>query len=93
MATRQSKTKPRAARAKTPTPATVEERPAAAPAAKAAKSGPIGIDFVGLAESSAQLYGEWARIMLGLGEREMPTKDPRFADPAWRDHPLYKRLG
>ena len=47
----------------------------------------------GLFGISKQLYGEWARVMLGLSEREVPAKDPRFADPAWRDHPMYKRLG
>jgi hypothetical protein len=46
-----------------------------------------------MAEASMQLYGEWARIMLGTSEREVPAKEPRFADSAWLDHPLYKRLG
>ena len=46
-----------------------------------------------LASESARLYGDWARTMLGMGEREVPAKDPRFADPAWRDNPLYRRLG
>ncbi|HEU5294235.1 MAG TPA: alpha/beta fold hydrolase [Burkholderiaceae bacterium] len=56
-------------------------------------AGPFGIDIAGLASASTQLYGEWARIMLGLSERELPAKDSRFADAAWRDHPLYRRLG
>jgi polyhydroxyalkanoate synthase len=46
-----------------------------------------------LASSAMRLYGEWAGIMLGASGREVPSKDPRFADPAWRDHPLYRRLG
>ena len=46
-----------------------------------------------LASESARLYGDWARTMLGMGGREVPAKDPRFADPAWRDNPLYRRLG
>ena len=46
-----------------------------------------------LAGASLKLYGEWARTMLGLSEREVPAKDPRFADPAWREHPMYRRLG
>lgn len=46
-----------------------------------------------LASESAQLYGSWVRSMLGIGDKEIPGKDPRFSDPAWRDHPLYRRLG
>ena len=46
-----------------------------------------------LAQESVQLYGEWARTLFGLSSREVPQKDPRFADPAWRDNPLYRRLG
>ena len=56
---------------------------------------PSGLPFniSKLASESARLYGDWARTMLGVGEREVPAKDPRFADPAWRDNPLYRRLG
>jgi polyhydroxyalkanoate synthase len=46
-----------------------------------------------LASATMRLYGEWAGVMLGASGREVPTKDPRFADPAWRDNPLYRRLG
>ena len=46
-----------------------------------------------LASSAIRLYGEWAGIMLGMSGREVPSKDSRFADPAWRDNPLYRRLG
>ena len=46
-----------------------------------------------LAKESMQLYGSWARTLLGSNDREVPAKDPRFADPAWRDHPLYRRMG
>jgi polyhydroxyalkanoate synthase len=63
----------------------------AAPAPEA--GGPFGLGLGSIAGASMKLYGEWARIMLGLGEREVPAKDPRFADPAWREHPLYRRLG
>src|SRR4030095_3486231 len=55
--------------------------------------GPFGLDLGSIAGASMKLYGEWARIILGLGEREVPAKDARFADPAWREHPLYRRLG
>ena len=44
------------------------------------------------ARESARLYGEWLKIMTGKSAREVPAKDWRFADPAWRDHPMYKRL-
>ena len=30
--------------------------------------------------------------MWGKSERELPQKDWRFADPAWKDNPLYNRL-
>ena len=46
-----------------------------------------------LAKKSMRLYGDWARTLLGKNEREVPAKDPRFANPAWRDHSLYRRLG
>jgi polyhydroxyalkanoate synthase len=46
-----------------------------------------------LASKGARLYAEWVRVMLGQSDREVPAKDPRFSDPAWRDHPLYRRLG
>ena len=66
--------------------------PAAAPAAKRGATGVLG-GITTLAGTSVKLYGEWARIMLGTGDCEVPPKDPRFADPAWREHPLYRRLG
>ena len=71
-------------------PAAPEPSTAAVPAASAT---PPAAGLSGLFGLSRQLYGEWARVMLGLSEREVPAKDPRFADPAWRDHPMYKRLG
>ena len=45
-----------------------------------------------LARESAKLYTEWLKIMWGKSEREIPQKDWRFADPAWKDNPLYTRL-
>lgn len=50
------------------------------------------VDLLGLASTSMRLYGEWARVMVGASERELPAKDSRFADSAWREHPLYMRL-
>ena len=44
------------------------------------------------ARESARLYGEWLKIMTGQSTREVPAKDWRFADPTWREHPVYKRL-
>ena len=60
-------------------------------AAASAKS--IGSGVAGLAGATIKLYGEWARTMVGMNEREVPAKDPRFADPAWRENPVYRRLG
>ena len=48
---------------------------------------------VRIARESAHLYGEWLKILLGASDREVPAKDQRFADPAWRENPMYKRLG
>ena len=45
-----------------------------------------------LARESAKLYTEWVKIMWGKSERELPQKDWRFADPAWKDNPLYTRM-
>ena len=59
----------------------------------ASRSKSIGNGVAGLAGASLKLYGELARTMVGLNEREVPAKDPRFADPAWREHPMYRRLG
>jgi polyhydroxyalkanoate synthase len=46
-----------------------------------------------IAAATMELYGEWARVLIGKSTRVVPAKDPRFSDPAWRDHPLYRRLG
>ena len=45
-----------------------------------------------IARESIRLYGEWLKILWGLSDRELPSKDPRFADGSWRDNPVYKRL-
>jgi polyhydroxyalkanoate synthase len=57
------------------------------------RSGGFGFDAAALARESMRLYGSWARTMLGQSDVEIPPKDPRFADPSWRDNPLYRRLG
>ncbi len=57
------------------------------------RSGGFPFDAGALAKESMRLYGEWARAMLGMSDRQIPEKDPRFADPSWRDNPVYRRLG
>jgi polyhydroxyalkanoate synthase len=47
---------------------------------------------IAMARESARLYGEWLKILWGSSTREVPVKDWRFADPTWREHPMYKRL-
>ena len=58
-----------------------------------ARSKSVASGVAGLAGASVKLYGELARTMVGFSERDVPAKDPRFADPAWREHPMYRRLG
>jgi hypothetical protein len=33
-----------------------------------------------------------ARTLIGISERDVPTKDSRFADPAWHENPVYRRV-
>lgn len=35
---------------------------------------------------------DMVRVVIGRSDVELPTRDKRFADPAWRDSPLYRRL-
>jgi polyhydroxyalkanoate synthase len=44
------------------------------------------------ATQALQLYREWAEIVWGSSERQIPEKDPRFNDAAWRENPVYRRL-
>jgi polyhydroxyalkanoate synthase len=63
------------------------------PASTEASVGKLaGVDLRALAATSMRLYAEWAKVMAGVSERELPVKDARFADPAWREHPMYLRL-
>jgi polyhydroxyalkanoate synthase len=39
-----------------------------------------------------QLTLELAQIAAGLSDIEPETSDKRFTDPAWQEHPLYRRL-
>lgn len=45
------------------------------------------------ARATASLGAELGRIALGRSEVEFRNTDKRFADPAWREHPGYRRLG
>ena len=47
---------------------------------------------VTVVRETANLYKEWLSILFGTSTREVPAKDWRFADAAWRDQPIYKRL-
>jgi polyhydroxyalkanoate synthase subunit PhaC len=78
-----------------PTAGLVPTRPAAEGSAKQAELATRSLPATAamLAKESLQLYADWARTLLGRNQREVPAKDPRFADPAWREHPLYRRLG
>lgn len=46
-----------------------------------------------VAADAPALLLEWAKVALGLSEVAFDERDKRFADPAWREHPLYRRLG
>lgn len=52
-----------------------------------------GTRAAALASATMRLYAEWARVLVGRSGRELSPKDPRFSDPAWREHPVYRRLG
>jgi len=50
------------------------------------------VDIESMARESVRLYGEWLNIIWGDSPRELPATDARFADGAWRENPVYKRL-
>jgi polyhydroxyalkanoate synthase subunit PhaC len=43
-------------------------------------------------QATRSLTGALAAIALGSSDIAVDGSDPRFADPAWRDHPLFRRL-
>ena len=47
----------------------------------------------GVAAEAPRLAAELILIALGFSEVEFPGKDARFADPAWRDNPVYRVIG
>src|SRR5260370_12424205 len=51
------------------------------------------MDPGGLAGEGPRLGAELVKVALGFSEVEFPEKDARFADPAWRDNPLYRFIG
>jgi polyhydroxyalkanoate synthase len=44
-----------------------------------------------IAEQSARVAAELAKVALGVSDVTVPAEDKRFADPAWTDNPLYRR--
>jgi polyhydroxyalkanoate synthase len=46
-----------------------------------------------LATEAPRLAAELLKVALGFSEVEFGEKDARFADPAWRDNPLYRFIG
>lgn len=46
-----------------------------------------------VAVASAELAAELAAVSLGHSKIEADKRDRRFTDPAWREHPGYRRLG
>ena len=45
-----------------------------------------------VAARGAQLGLEIAQVAAGMSEIEPDAGDKRFADPAWREHPIYRRV-
>ena len=56
-------------------------------------TGPSASAADAIARESLRLYNEWIKIIWGTSDREISPKDPRFADSAWRDNPVYHRIG
>ena len=51
------------------------------------------LDFQLLTCEVPRLNIELMRVALGIGSVAIPDRDSRFTDPAWREHPFYRRLG
>jgi polyhydroxyalkanoate synthase subunit PhaC len=39
-----------------------------------------------------KLAAEWAKVVLGLSDVEVPERDGQYGDKAWREHPVFRRL-
>ncbi|MDN5937195.1 MAG: alpha/beta hydrolase [Salinisphaera sp.] len=46
-----------------------------------------------VARQTVQLGLELIRILAGISQVEIDPRDRRFKDPAWAEHPVYRRLG
>jgi polyhydroxyalkanoate synthase len=51
------------------------------------------MDPAALAREAPRLAGELFKVALGISEVEFGQKDARFADPAWRENPVYRLVG
>src|SRR5688572_25598849 len=40
-----------------------------------------------------RFMAELAAIAVGASDIEIPERDKRFADPGWRQNPIYRRIG
>ena len=50
------------------------------------------IDPRTLSAAAPGLVAEWVKIAVGLSDVEIAERDPVYADPAWRTHPVFRRL-
>jgi len=46
-----------------------------------------------VAEAASRFGAELVRVWLGAGPVEPEPRDPRFADAAWQENPLFRRIG
>jgi polyhydroxyalkanoate synthase len=83
---RTRKSAARSSDAGTPTPSSTEPSAVGSGASLLSPLGPI-------ARATWKLSGGLAQAVLGQSPIELSPKDPRFADPAWRDNWAYRRLG
>jgi hypothetical protein len=51
------------------------------------------VNPVAAARELPWLASELVKITVGRSGLAFAEKDPRFRDPTWRDHPLFRRLG
>jgi polyhydroxyalkanoate synthase subunit PhaC len=45
-----------------------------------------------IASAAPKLVADWAKVLVGLSEIDIPSQDAIYADSAWRDHPVFRRL-
>jgi polyhydroxyalkanoate synthase len=39
-----------------------------------------------------ELVAEWAKIVVGLSDVEVPDRDAQYGDKAWRENPIFRRI-